>query len=259
MSLGFRGSIGLIYGFIFAPLVVVVLVSFNGGTVASFPIESLSWRWYTKALATASFVDSTLTSVWLAGAAVAISTPIALAAALGVAYGRFKHQAAIEAALLGPLLIPGIVIGIALLVAFSAISFRDAPLRLLIAHCLIALPYTTRTILASLTRLDDTLNESARTLGASEAAVFWHVTLPLLRPGIVAGMIFAFLQSFGDVPISMFLTDARNNTLPLVIMAYLEYNVDPTVAAISSMVTVACLALALLLERLFGLRRAVAG
>jgi putative spermidine/putrescine transport system permease protein len=151
------------------------------------------------------------------------------------------------------------VIGIALLVAFSAISFRDAPLRLLAAHCLIALPYTTRTILASLARLDGTLGESARTLGAGEASVFWHITLPLLRPGILAGMIFAFLQSFGDVPISMFLTDARNNTLPLAIMAFLEYNTDPTVAAISSMVTVACLVLALLLERLFGLRRAVAG
>ncbi|MBV8169032.1 MAG: ABC transporter permease subunit [Alphaproteobacteria bacterium] len=194
-----------------------------------------------------------------ASAAVAISTPIALAAALGVAYGRFRHQAAIEAALLGPLLVPGIVIGIALLVAFSTIGFRDAPLRLLAAHCLIALPYMTRTILASLARQDGTLRESARTLGAGDLAVFWHITLPLLRPGIVAGMIFAFLRSLGDVPVTMFLTDARNNTLPLAIMANLEYNADPSTAAISSMVTVACLALALLLERLFGLRRAVTG
>jgi putative spermidine/putrescine transport system permease protein len=259
MSLTFRGGIGLVYGFIFAPLVVVVLVSFTGGTVASFPIESLSWRWYTKALATVSFVDATITSLWLAAAAVVISTPIALAAALGITYGRFRHQAAIEAALMGPLLVPGIVIGIALLVAFSAIGFRDAPLRLLAAHCLVVLPYSTRTILASLARVDGSLAESARTLGASDLAVFWHITLPLLRPGIIAGMIFAFLQSFGDVPVSLFLNDARNNTLPLAILAYLEYNVDPTVAAISSMVTVACLAVALLLERLFGLRQAVGG
>jgi putative spermidine/putrescine transport system permease protein len=258
MSIWFRGGIGLVYGFIFAPLIVVVLVSFNGGTIAALPLESLSLRWYAKALATPSIVDSTITSLWLAGAAVACSTPIALAAALGVAYGRFRHQAAIEAGLLGPLLVPGIVIGIALLVAFSTIGFRAAPLRLLAAHCLIALPYTTRTILASLARQDASLRESARTLGAGDLAVFWHVTLPLLRPGIVAGMIFAFLQSLGDVPVTMFLTDARNNTLPLAIMANLEYNADPSTAAISSMVTVACLALALLLERLFGLRRAVA-
>lgn len=259
MSIVFRGSIAVLYGFIFAPLIVVVLISFNGGTVAAFPIESLSLRWYAKALATDSFVDATITSLWLAGAAVAISTPIALAAALGIASGRFGYRAMIEAALLGPVLIPGIVIGIALLIAFSATGFRDVPVRLIAAHCLIAVPYSTRTILASLSRLDAALGESARTLGAGEAAVFWHIILPLLRPGIIAGMIFAFLQSFGDVPISMFLIDARNNTLPLAIMAFLEYNIDPTVAAISAMVTIACLGLALLLERLFGLRRALAG
>lgn len=259
MSLTLRGSMALVYAFIFAPLVVVVVVSFNSGTIASFPIEGLSWRWYHKALATASFVDATLTSLWLAAAAVALSTPIALAAALGIAYGRFRHQAAIEAALMGPLLVPGIVIGIALLVAFSAVGFRDAPLRLLAAHTLIALPYSTRTILASLARIDGSLAESARTLGAGDWSVFWTITLPLLRPGLVAGAIFAFLQSFGDVPVSLFLTDARNNPLPLAILAYLEYNVDPTVAAISSMVTGACLAVALLLERLFGLRQAVGG
>src|SRR5260221_10299174 len=142
MALWFRGSMTLVYGFIFAPLVVVVLVSFNGGTVAAFPIETLSWRWYAKALATSSFVDSTLTSLWLAAGAVVLSTPIALLAALGVAYGRFKHQAAIEAALLGPLLVPGLVIGIELLVAFSWVGFRDAPLRVLASDCVIALPYS---------------------------------------------------------------------------------------------------------------------
>jgi putative spermidine/putrescine transport system permease protein len=135
------------------------------------------------------------------------------------------------------------------------LDIRGAPTRLLTAHVIIALPYCTRTIIASLTRIDSSLVEGAMTLGANRWRAFLHITMPLAKPGILAGMIFAFLQSFGDVPISLFLTDARNSTLPLTIMSYLEYSVEPTVAAISSLVTIASLSLALALERLIGLRR----
>ncbi len=253
----FPGFILLVYGFIFLPLAVVVLISFNGGSVASFPIESWSLRWYATALASSSFTKALGTSLWIAVLATAIAAPISLAAGLAVARGNFPGRSAIEALLMAPILVPGVVIGIALLLSFSWLQFRDAPMRLLAAHVLIALPYCTRTVLASLSRMDDSLIESARTLGADRWRAFLHVTLPLARPGLVAGMIFAFLQSFGDVPVSLFLIDARNNTLPLSIMAYLEYNTDPAVAAISSLITTASLALALVLERLVGLKRAL--
>jgi putative spermidine/putrescine transport system permease protein len=252
----FMSAVLIIYGFIFLPLVVVVLISFNDGSVASFPIETWSLRWYGQALETKSYIESLITSTWLAIAATLIATPLALAAAFAIARGNVPGRAAIEAYLMSPVLVPGIVIGIALLMACSALQFRDAPLRLLFAHVLIALPYCTRTILASLSRMEPSLIESARTLGADPWRAFFHVTLPLARPGIVAGMIFAFLQSFGDVPISMFLIDARNSTLPLAIMAHLEHNANPGVAAISSLVTIGSLALALTLERLVGLKSA---
>lgn len=259
MSVGFRISITAIYAFIGLPLAVAILIAFNSGTVAAFPMQGLSLRWFAQALATQSFIDATLTSLWLAAGSVALSTPLALAAAVGLSNVRFHGRAAVEAALLGPLFVPGIVIGIALLVAFGGIGFHDARLRMMAGHTLITLPYAMRTITASLAKIETSLFEGARTLGAGEFSVFWRITLPLLRPGIVAGVIFAFLQSFGDLPVSMFLADARNNTLPLAIMAYLEYNVDPTVAAISCMVTVSCLVLAILAERLVGLRSLTAG
>jgi putative spermidine/putrescine transport system permease protein len=256
MRLPFIAFVIALYAFIFAPLVIVVLISLNGGTVASFPIESWSLRWYAKAFSTASFVSALWTSTWLAVAATAIATPVALAAAVATARADFPGRTAIEALLMAPILVPGVVIGIALLLAASVLNVHDAPGRLLTAHVLIALPYCLRTIHASLARLDPTLVDGAMTLGASRWRAFWHITLPLAKPGIVAGAIFAFLQSFGDVPISLFLTDARNNTLPLAIMSYLEYSVDPTVAAMSSMVTLGSLALAIGLERLVGVRRA---
>lgn len=257
MRIAFIGFVIALYTFIFAPLVVVVLISLNGGTVASFPIESWSLRWYAKAFSTTAFVNALWTSTWLAVAATAIATPVALAAAVAIARADFPGRTAIEALLMAPVVVPGVVIGIALLLAASVLNVHDAPGRLLTAHVLIALPYCLRTIHPSLARLDPTLIDGARTLGASRWRAFWHITLPLVKPGVMAGAIFAFLQSFGDVPISMFLTDARNNTLPLAIMSYLEYSADPTVAAMSSMVTLASLALAIGLERLVGLRRAL--
>lgn len=257
MRIGFALLIAVLYALIFAPLVVIVIISLNSSTVASLPIESWSLRWYVKAFETTAFVSALWTSAWLAVAATLIAAPLALAAAIAIARADFPGREQLEAFLMAPLLVPGIVVGIALLLSSSVLQVREAPIRLLIAHVLIALPYCLRTVYASLARLDPVLVDGAMTLGASRWRAFWHVTLPLVRPGLIAGMIFAFLQSFGDVPISLFLTDARNNTLPLTIMSYLEYSVDPTVAAMSSLVTIASLVLALGLERLAGLRRAL--
>lgn len=257
MRVSFAFLIATLYIFIFAPLVVVVVVSLNGGTVASLPIESWSLRWYFKALETTAFINALKTSAWLAVASTLIAAPLALASALAIARSDFRGREQLEAFLMAPILVPGIVIGIALLLTASVLQVRDAPTRLLVAHVLIAFPYCLRTVYASLARLDPVWTDGAMTLGATRWRAFWHITLPLVRPGLIAGMIFAFLQSFGDVPISLFLTDARNNTLPLTIMSYLEYSVDPTVAAMSSLVTIGSLILAIGLERLAGLRRAL--
>ena len=109
-------------------------------------------------------------------------------------------------------------------------------------------------MMASLTRLDPMIEEAARTLGASPLRTFWHVTLPLVRSGVMAGMLFALIISFDNVSMSLFLTTARSNTLPLVIMNYVEYNFDPSIAAISTMLVVLSLGTAVLLERVVGLR-----
>jgi putative spermidine/putrescine transport system permease protein len=136
---------------------------------------------------------------------------------------------------------------------------RDVGARLVGAHVLITFPYMVRTILASLARLDPAVEEAARTLGASALRCFVLVTLPLVRPGVVAGMLFAFIVSFDNVSLSLFLTNARTNTLPIAILNYVEYNFDPSVAAISTMLVAFSLGAALLVERLVGLRRVVGG
>ncbi len=152
-------------------------------------------------------------------------------------------------------MVPGIVIGIAILIAFAQFDLDNALWRLLAAHVLIVLPYWIRTVLAALARLDPLMGEAAATLGAAPLQRLWHVTLPLIRPGILAGAIFSFIISFDDAAVSLFLTDAHTVTLPIGILSYLEYNFDPSIAAISSALILGTVAAAAVIEHLFGLKR----
>ncbi|MBE9605494.1 ABC transporter permease [Acetobacteraceae bacterium H6797] len=250
-----RTIAALLYAFLLAPLVFVLIVSVNGGSVPSFPPRDLSLRWYGEALHSRAFMDGLVTSLWLALAASAIATPIGTMAAFGIARGRFAGKAFLEALFLSPLIVPGIVIGIAALVWLAALDIREAWFRLVLGHALIVLPYSVRTVLASLARFDASLEEAALVFGASRRQVLLHVTLPLLRQSIAAGAIFAFILSFDDVSVSLFLTDAHTSTLPMAIMSYMQYNFDPSIAAISAMIILATMGGALAIERLYGLKR----
>src|SRR6185503_17135491 len=125
---------------------------------------------------------------------------------------------------------------------------------LVLAHTLIVLPYLVRTVLASLVQLDITLEEAGRTLGASAFKTFLYVTLPLIRPGLMAGILFAFIISFDNVSISLFMTTSRTTTLPIAVLNYVEYNFDPSIAAISTMLILATAIAAVVIERTVGLR-----
>lgn len=257
MKIAFNTAIALLIAFIVAPLLIVILVSFSGREIPEFPPSTWSLRWYGHALSEPVFVTSAINSAWLAVTATCISTPIALGAAMAIVRGQFPGKNLLQAALLSPLFVPAIVTSLAILLAFS-VGLRTVTLRLVAAHVLITLPYLVRTILASLTRLDMTVEEAARTLGASPIRTFWYVTLPLIRPGLTAGMLFAAIVSFDNVSVSLFLTTARTNTLPIATLNYVEYNFDPSIAAISTMLIAVTAAAALIVERTVGLR-SVAG
>lgn len=259
MTLLHRLVVLLVAAFILAPIAVVVAVSLTDSPIPEFPPRGLTLRWYAHALSEEVFTTSALNSLWLATISTALATPLALAAAYGLVRGRFRGRDAIQTLLLAPLVVPSLVIGLAILLAFSGMGVRDVGARLVGAHVLITFPYMVRTILASLARLDPAVEEAARTLGAGALRCFVLVTLPLVRPGVVAGMLFAFIVSFDNVSLSLFLTNARTNTLPIAILNYVEYNFDPSVAAISTMLVAFSLGAALLVERLVGLRRVVGG
>jgi putative spermidine/putrescine transport system permease protein len=255
----FRGLVWALYAFMLAPLVCVVLVSFNADAVQSFPPRALSLHWYWHALRQPSFVDGAVASAALAFCATMIATPAGVAAAWALSRSHWGGKAALEMLLLAPLVVPGLVIGIALLIALAAIDVREAPLRLLVGHVLIVLPYVVRTTLASLARLDPSLIEAAETLGASRIVAFRKVVLPLIRPGIVAGMLLGFILSFDDVSLSLFLVDARTVTLPIAVMSYLQYSFDPSVAAISAMLIGLTFVIVVVIERRMGMKQLFTG
>ncbi len=244
-----------LYAFLLAPLLAVLVVSFNAGSTPSFPPEGLSLKWYSVALNSPVFMGAAFNSLLLAVCAVAIGAPLGVAAAFGIARGKFLGRGFLEAVFLSPLIVPGLVIGVALLVMLSSLGMRDAFLRLLAGHVLIVMPYVIRTTLAALQSLDPALEEAARTLGASRLRTLWHVTLPTLRGAIFAGAAFGFILSFDDAAVSIFLVDGRTTTLPLAIMSYMQYNFDPSIAAISSMLILVTLVGAIVIERLIGLKK----
>src|SRR6201992_1413974 len=248
-----------LYIFIVTPLICVVLASFNQDSVQTVPPLQWSARWYGEALRNPNFVRGAITSLLVAAIATVIATPIGVLAAFGLWKSKSRYKAALDAFFALPIVVPGIVTGISLLIVLTAADLTVGNLKLICGHVLIVLPYVIRTTLASLAQFNPSLWEAAETLGASPPQVLWRIVLPIVRPGIVAGMVFGFILSFDDVNISLFLVDARTITLPISIMSYLQFSFDPSVAAISTILIGITFVSTLLLERLFGLKRLFAG
>lgn len=255
MRVFFLVVIASIFAFLLAPLAIVVAVSFGADSSVTFPPRSLSLHWYAVAFQSKLFRQALINSMLIGASCAVASTLLGLCAATAISRMEFRGRAALEAVFLSPLVVPGVLLGIALLAASAQVGLRVSWVKLLLAHIVITLPYAVRMILASYARLDRTYEQAAATLGATSFETFRYVVLPMIRPGIVAGALFGFVISFDNVPVSIFLVDADTTTIPIAIMSYLEYNFDPSVSAISSMLIVSMLAIALALERVAGLRR----
>ena len=154
-----------------------------------------------------------------------------------------------------PLMLPGLVLGIAFLQAARGAGLRDAYTTLLIAHVVITMPFVMRTVLASLAHFDFAMVDAARTLGYSYPRALWKVLVPNILPGFVSGALFAFIASFDNYPVSIFLVDVRTKTLPIQLLNQLEMSPDPTVAAASALLILGTIIALIICDRLVGLRR----
>ena len=244
--------------FILAPLVVTVAISVGTSQFAAFPPRGFTLRWYAQVLADADFQESLIFSTALAVGATTGALLLGVPAAFALTRHEFPGRDAVAAALLAPLVFPVLITGVALLQMFAMLNSNNTPLNMLIAHVLVTMPYVVRTVTASLILADTTLEDAARTLGAGRWLVFRRITVPQIAPGLAAGSLFAFMVSFDNFPISLWLADAQHNPVPILIFQRIASVFDPSIAAISTLMIVLAMAIVVALERVVGLRRAIA-
>lgn len=235
------------------PVLIVVAISLTSAGYVRFPPGELSLRWYAEFLSDARWLDALLTSVALAAAAAVATTLVSVMAALAVARRSGRVATLFETAVLAPLIFPHAALGMAMVALAATFQVYGSFAGLLLAHCIITLPFAYRPIAVSLRKLDGALQEAAMSLGSRPWNTFIRVTLPLMRPGIVTALLFSFIISFDEVTISMFLVGPQISTLPVSIYAYIQESGRPVVAAISSALVALTLVIVLILERVVGL------
>ena len=255
--------VGAVLLFLLAPVVVVVLASLDGGdpvagrAFLNFPPSSISLQWY-FAIQPRLF-HALWISFLVACFAAGIGTAIGVPAALGLVRGNLPGKTVLATLFRAPLQIPFIVIGVAFLQTYyllgNALGLKIAGsfIALAIGHLFVATPYVIGSVGSVLIRFNPTLEEAALSLGASRWRTFRRVTLPIIMPGIYAGALFAFMVSFGDVPISLFLASPKYTTLPLEIFHSMEFDFDAAVLAISTLIVFASLVILWLIQKLVGL------
>ena len=254
---GVIGLLGVIAAvLLMAPTVVVLITSFTSGYSLKFPPPGYSARWY-SALWNDSpeLIEAFVLSLKLATIATGVSIVLAVAAALALARRREAWARVFESVLLSPLMLPALAIGLSLLMLFNLAGTGLSFWTLVIGHTAITTPYILRTTSASLMQMDASLLESAHSLGASPLYVFRTVTLPLISRGIAAGAFIGFMYSFDNVAVSLFLSDARSEVLPIRMWHIIESSLDVRAAAVSGVLIAATLVMMIVMERVAGISR----
>ena len=234
-----NGAAGVALGFILLPLVFVTWLAFFDQAIPSFPPKGYSLRWFAAIADNQKFVDGFWLSLQVAVVAMILGLLIGVPAALCLARYRFAGREPLGNLLLFPLVVPGIVLGTTLYVFHvEATIWTGWPIlgsigALVAGHILLVVPWSVRLVSASLAGVDRSIEEAAQNLGAPPLTTFFRVTLPAIRPGIVAAGLFGFVVSFGNLEMSLFLVGAGRTTLPITILQYLEWRIDPTIAAVS--------------------------
>jgi putative spermidine/putrescine transport system permease protein len=229
-----------------APAIVLVAASFSASAAFDLPWTGVSLRWYRRLLGVSGFWSSVELSANIAVVSTAVSLVLGTSCAIGLFKGRFPGRNAVIAALLSPLMLPGLVFGMAMLHGYRLYSLRNSYASLLVAHVVITAPYIVRVMLAGLSLFNFEMVDAARTLGYSRYGALMRIAPPNLYPPLLISGLFAFLASFNNYSISIFLADARNRTLPIQMLEFVDEFADPTLAAMSALlVALACAALGL--------------
>lgn len=251
--------IALITIFIVSPILVVASISVNPFGYSVFPPLGFSLRWYGEVLMDGQWRAAAGVSFLVALATVILATFAGTLAALGLHRSRFAAKDMLLSVFMSPLILPGLITGLAILFFFSLVAGIGTSWALILGHVVITYPYVLRLVYVSLARDTKIYEEAALTLGADETTTFFQITLPLIKPGIIGGALFAFIISFDNITISIFLSNPRTITLPIRILEHIQWSGTPSVAAVSTILIIATALLAVAVEKTLGLQRLFGG
>jgi len=227
--------VGLILLFLAFPIVVVMMVSFSSATYLTFPPPSFGLRWYGAYFSSEDWRRPTWLSLWVAAAVVVLATGLGTLAALGLARLPPMLRVLASGLILSPLIVPVIVVAIGIYYAFARFGLAGTPLGLILAHTCLAVPFVVTSVSASLTGIDPRLEQAALSLGATPGATFFQITLPMIRPGVLVGALFAFITSFDELVVALFISGSGAVTLPRRMWDDLRFQIEPTIAAVSTL------------------------
>ena len=252
--LGAAAWLGLIYLYVLGPAAVVIIGSFN--TATSFPsdFEGFTLGWYAQLAEHGEFLDALIVSIQIGFIAAFVGSVTGIPVALALARYDFRFKGAITAFVMAPLILPQIVLGMAMLQLLTAVQLPATFLGLALIHAVFVMPYVVRAMLSCLAGLSPSVSEAAASLGANAWQRFLLITLPITRAGIMAGFIFAFIMSFINLPLSLFLTTPTSTTLPIRMFAYMESRIDPFIAAVGSLTVLAVIAGSFFIEKVLKVR-----
>jgi putative spermidine/putrescine transport system permease protein len=253
--LGAIGAAALVL--LIAPSLVVITVSFTSGFSLKFPPPGYSLRWYAALADAWQLQFAAKNSLEIATATTLLTVAAGVPAAIAIARSRSVAARVLDTLFMSPLVLPALAFGLAALMWFTLLGMPISPLTLVIGHTVVCVPFVIRTTVAALAQLDPNWLESSASLGASSWYTFRRVTLPTIRPGILAGAFFAFMSSFDNVPVSLFLRDARIDMLPIRMWQDLEGKLDVTTAALATVLIALTLIAMVVMERLAGLSRRI--
>ncbi|MEC1260145.1 ABC transporter permease [Bacillus swezeyi] len=244
-----------VYLFLALPVFVIVLSAFSPSEYPKFPPSGFSLRWFAGVFSSGEWMDSIGVSCLLLMIVTPLTVILGTAASYALARLQFPGKDAIQSFILSPLMIPQIVLGVALLYLFTMMGMNGSVAGLVIGHMLISLPYVVRTVGVSVSNLDPKLEQASMNLGAGPVQTFLNVSLPLMKPGMIAGAVFSAVTSFGEISISLFVSSPTVTPVPIRTFSYIEQTFDPSVNAISVIFIVISVIALMIIERTIGLSK----
>jgi putative spermidine/putrescine transport system permease protein len=233
------GVAGCLVGlFLVLPIFVVIPISFSGSSFLEFPPRSLSLRWYHEYFSSHTWIDSTVNSVKVALLTSVLATLVGTAAALAMQRARFRFRSVLTGLILSPMILPHIVLAISIYAVFARLKLIGSIWGLAAVYTMLATPFVYLNVSAALQALEPALEQAAMSLGATRWRALWHVTLPLIRPGITSGALLAMILAFDEVVIALFITGTTAVTLPKTMWDGIRTEINPTIAAVSSFLIV---------------------